>query len=470
MKFSQTLSGRVRTIDSKLSAISDFDFHLRAALETSVMDIRRLLPAYEALEPAIHNGVSKPFLLDIQAWSYAVHRLPRDINSLFILVLSTRTLNIIRSLSQLGDSIPTLMRRRTCRLMMPGKAFILLRPGHTDLTDLVTCLCLHVYESRKMRHLMRPINRSLALISDGLHRINDKGENREAVSVETLRRITPKLTSNDIAALLTMWPTNMLEQLRSVCFHHGDYVLYTDNVPIEVSTASASDNWENRLLAATHQLIGRRIDSTCVVDIISSNTHSVIDCLSPYLHSNRQRIEEWAEIALAACDCELSGDDKLYWQSAKYFEAFPHLFEARLAYDRAAGILSLDEYEFTGITVQLIDVSKLKAASGSAFADKTLLEYFASPEETFQHLVVNIDFAFGEQAQHVMRSLLLTYGKSVRSVNIMGKAGGLCGSRGDILFPTHFINEKRDIPDYRYCSYNVYLSLFINYCVPKICG
>ena len=70
--------------------------------------------------------------------------------------------------------------------------------------------------------------------------------------------------------------------------------------------------------------------------------------------------------------------------------------------------------------------------------------------DMFGFLVVE-DFAFGEQAQHVMRSLLLTYGRSVRSVNIMGKAGGLSGSRGDILFPTHFINEKSDIPDYRYC-------------------
>lgn len=66
-----------------------------------------------------------------------------------------------------------------------------------------------------------------------------------------------------------------------------------------------------------------------------------------------------------------------------------------------------------------------------------------------KHVIVNIDYAFGEQAEHVLWSLLNLFSFSVRSVNVMGKAGGLQGQRGDILFPTHFIHERGDIPDFR---------------------
>lgn len=59
-------------------------------------------------------------------------------------------------------------------------------------------------------------------------------------------------------------------------------------------------------------------------------------------------------------------------------------------------------------------------------------------------LLVNIDYAFGRQAGEVLCCLLLLFGKAIRSVNVLGKAGGLQGKRGDIILATHLILQEDD--------------------------
>ncbi|MFW6234976.1 MAG: DUF6909 family protein, partial [Spirochaetota bacterium] len=60
-------------------------------------------------------------------------------------------------------------------------------------------------------------------------------------------------------------------------------------------------------------------------------------------------------------------------------------------------------------------------------------------------VLVNIDYAFGEQAEHIIRNLLLLFGRNVASINFLGKAGALVGRRGDILEPTAFIEQSGDL-------------------------
>ena len=60
-------------------------------------------------------------------------------------------------------------------------------------------------------------------------------------------------------------------------------------------------------------------------------------------------------------------------------------------------------------------------------------------------LTLHSDYAFGEQARHILQSLILLFGHHVRYVNVMGKAGALIGKRGDILFPSHLIFEASTV-------------------------
>jgi hypothetical protein len=79
MRFAQALGTRLRISLGIASSLSGFEFALRAALQSGSLDIRNIIPAYKQLSPAIHVGANSASL-DMAAWSYAVHRLPSQIN------------------------------------------------------------------------------------------------------------------------------------------------------------------------------------------------------------------------------------------------------------------------------------------------------------------------------------------------------------------------------------------------------
>ncbi|HOX49676.1 MAG TPA: hypothetical protein PLG14_10865, partial [Spirochaetales bacterium] len=91
-----------------------------------------------------------------------------------------------------------------------------------------------------------------------------------------------------------------------------------------------------------------------------------------------------------------------------------------------------------GIQVQLVDTAALR---GKSFDPGIVLDGLAPQPRS---LVVNIDYAFGEQAEEIMRSLLLLFGRNVRSISVLGKAGALLGERGDLLVPTAFVEQAND--------------------------
>lgn len=92
------------------------------------------------------------------------------------------------------------------------------------------------------------------------------------------------------------------------------------------------------------------------VDIVSSNTHSVINCLSPYLHRKRAEILSWAEKEKPIPGIEhlnMDEDDRFYVLSYYYYKAFPHLIVEREEEERKLGMYILKETEFTGIQVYI---------------------------------------------------------------------------------------------------------------------
>jgi len=118
-----------------------------------------------------------------------------------------------------------------------------------------------------------------------------------------------------------------------------------------------------------------------------------------------------------------------------YVAAQPGAQRARQEVDREAGILVLEETAFTGIAVQLVDLSRLAGVS---------IDPGVEVPAGSRGIVVNIDYAFGEQADHIIANLLALFGRNVASVNVLGKAGGLQGQRGDVLVATGFVEQVLD--------------------------
>ncbi len=113
------------------------------------------------------------------------------------------------------------------------------------------------------------------------------------------------------------------------------------------------------------------------VDIISSNTYSVINCLSPYLHAKRNEIIQWAVENRPIPNLDkfnLNETDKFYILSYHYFKAFPHLLQERIEAEERCGMKTLKETEFTGIQVNLIDMSKLDPQNIDPFLKDILFQ------------------------------------------------------------------------------------------------
>lgn len=99
------------------------------------------------------------------------------------------------------------------------------------------------------------------------------------------------------------------------------------------------------------------------------------------------------------------------------------------------GMYDVDDASSSHINVQIFDTSKIKH-----------LSTFGNEEAP---VLLVMDYAFGEQAYGAMDELLkpyeideeLVFYMNVVSISIMGKAGILCGKKGDIMIPTAHILE-----------------------------
>lgn len=62
-----------------------------------------------------------------------------------------------------------------------------------------------------------------------------------------------------------------------------------------------------------------------------------------------------------------------------------------------------------------------------------------------RHFIINMDFAFGAQAEGICRAVFSAFGHRIRSVSVMGKAGGMVGKRGDIQLASHVLMSKSSL-------------------------
>ncbi|MBF5026869.1 DUF6909 family protein [Planobacterium oryzisoli] len=114
------------------------------------------------------------------------------------------------------------------------------------------------------------------------------------------------------------------------------------------------------------------------------------------------------------------------------------LQEKILDYSQKQGLIYIDDQSGSNIDVQIIDLQKTDLSKTP----------FAHCNFQGEDVVLVFDYAFGEQAYEVMDELLRPYEHNgevytmkVKSISIMGKAGILTGSKGDIMIPTSHIFE-----------------------------
>ena len=161
------------------------------------------------------------------------------------------------------------------------------------------------------------------------------------------------------------------------------------------------------------------------IHIISANMHSVMNSL-------------FAKSALKAVLKNLSSID-MY--KALSLDENEHLRKKVTTVAKENGMVYIKDTSGTNIDVQLFDTKKFNDAA-------CCYSFSYNKEDDAKPIIFVMDYAFGEQAYETIDELLKPYKVdaethflNIASISIMGKAGILEGSKGDLMIPSAHIFE-----------------------------
>ncbi|MBN1242839.1 MAG: cyclic nucleotide-binding domain-containing protein [Spirochaetales bacterium] len=430
--FAQSLGAKLRDGQGIFDAFDHFLAEIQRAAGLGHIEIRRFMELYKKLEPAIHAHAGDESLIDWDALLYAARRLPENVSRTFLFLLTDNLPVVYASPELLFPAVPTEARRRFVYEMLGGKDMALVRTGLSDLLDFVTCLCLYAVETRKIRYRLNHPDLILALA-------NHAGSKGAAGGDDEAFLARLPFDGDERRKLVSIWPVDTVDRIRELAFHRQ---VYSVDVRKQVNNYNGrlSELWTARIGAAAAKLLGvppADFPEDWEVHIVSSNTHSVSNCLNPYFRERRDEILAWADGAGLRIGGWDSSDDEIYHLARRWFETGPDALADLASFEARYGIERASESVTTGIQAQIIDLERLRGAAIDPLIRR-------GAEGKIRRVVVNVDYAFGEQAEEIMKNLLMLFGRNVRSVNVLGKAGGLAAGRGDVVLPTAFVEQRGD--------------------------
>lgn len=414
--FAQAFGRILREKHGLFAAFDAFMAKLFRAISEGELDIDRLVPLYLAMEPALHPDARKE-QIDIGALSYAVRRLPASVGTTFLWFLTDDVPPIHGSPDRAFLPIATAARPRSTWEMLPGKSMVLLRDGISDLIDFLSCLCVYSVEVRKIRNRLEQPEAMDRLLAGDLAAL--------------------QLSTEERAGLQRIWPEDLGTRLKAIAFHHEDFTVRLKRQHHNYNSRH-SERWVAQIAEAVETLVGPD-HAKAEVHVISSNTHSVRNCLSPWLAARAEEVVAWGRTTNHPLLREKWAvpRDLVYALARDWMAADPARAVERNLAEHDLGLSSLDETAFTGIQVGLVDLGKLAGQSADPLLPK-------APTDGRPRVVVNVDFAFGQQASEILGSLITLFGHRIRSLAVIGKAGALVGARGDVLVPTAFVDQADD--------------------------
>ena len=399
-----------------------------------MVDLDRLVHLYTKINSALHPHMRSADL-DISSWMYAIRRLPANITECFCFFISTKCPELL-SHPDIMLPIKSHARPRAIFQVIKGKSIVMLRDLVTDLQDFLMNLCIHIIESRKLigKLLSPQIVRDLLVSED------------EEKTKEALRSCpTGGLSEAEISGLADIWPVNLAAHLANIMLHYNDYQIMLKK-PVSYLKPDPVEQWSSQLWKNVGQIFGLPASTLCgelsdedfMVDIFQGSRRSFLNMISPHQYIKREKVMEWAKANNPAIKTRkfLCEEDKLNAMYFHYLLSETQENQARVELEKEFGIYRIEETYLTGIMVVIVNVNKIN----SNFTDPA----FTLKPKSKYHLMVNIGYTFGTQSKDIARALLSLFGRKIRSFNIIGKAGGLTGNRGDILVCNKLYTDDTD--------------------------
>lgn len=420
-------------------AVEKFEVLVRHGALCSRLEIAQLLDAYSGMKPSLHRYCNTDDVVDLEALLYATDRLPPSIYQVSEILIQADAPDKLPEMAGIVK-LNSGARRRLTFQVGNDVLIVVAREGRTELLDLITLLCIYQIEANKIGRLLNAsglVPELTAVLSE------------EDQSLEERNRLMARLafelgTTDDLLVELDKeWHGELLERLHYLTDHSPAFVARLHRDYSMEASQSRAKKWARKLKRGVQSLeLGEG-----PIHILSSNTHSTVNLLSGYALSVQDDIWEWALDFSEHRDylrtCSKCTPNLTYFLLREWLKAFPGKKVEKLEWDQENGTVHLADEHYTGVNSQVINLAALNPQK----VDPRLRESVESLAGS-QAVLVNFDYAFGEQAGILVEELFRVFRERVMSFSIMGKAGTVVGGRGGVMLPSYLLKVgTRDVYD-----------------------
>lgn len=420
-------------------AIERFEIMVRHGALCSRLDINSLLEAYCDMEPSLHRYCNTPDVVDVDALLYATDRLPSSIYQVKEILIQA---DVPDKLPQMAGLVKLSSRARRRQTFQVGNDVIIVvaREGRTELLDLITLLCSYQLEANKIARLLQ----GSSVLPELTKFLSIPGANLEERN-RLLARLAFELGTTDdhLVELDQEWDGELPDRLHFLARNPPNFVarLHRDYT-VEASQTRAR-HWARALKEGVDQL--QYGDGP--VHIISSNTHSTLNLLTGYALAVEDEVWTWAlkhsEHRERLLRKERREPNVTYFLLRDWLKAFPERVKEKEAWESRLGVFQIDDAYHTGVSSQVFELARIDPEK----ADPRVRELLQKAREDHP-VLVNFDYAFGEQAGILVEKLFEEFRHRVASFSIMGKAGTVVGGRGGVMLPSYLLKAgSRDVYD-----------------------
>lgn len=427
-------------------AIEWFEIEVRHGTLKGFFDIAQLVSPFQNMRPSLHRHCDKHDIIDVDALLYATARLPEKIHEVREILLQKSVPSDFATQPGI-EPLRSPSRRRATFKIGPETIIIVVREEITELLDLMSILTSYFIEATKIYRLLagRPMLEDIKQFVAASDKANAERRNR------LMARLVFELgTSEEQLRLLDLkWGGELFARLQYIGEHLPTIFVRMHRAFSDSPARGPARKWCQRISDFVEKLCGQEDRP---IHIISSNTHSTVNVLSGYGRLYADKVLEWGRAhsnepgAMEIIEKHVNTDhhtNLIYYLMKGYFRSLPER-EKKQDYDESLGITVLPDIFMVGIDCQVIDLAKLDFA----LVDPRLKldqEYILQTRP----LIINFDYAFGEQAGTIIEELIMSFQRRIRSFSIMGKAGTVVSERGGIMIPSYLLQQGRnDIYDF----------------------
>ncbi|KAL7698695.1 Cyclic nucleotide-binding domain containing protein [Lotmaria passim] len=471
--FANNVSGQIlRTLPS-FSIFQEFCRSVFGISSSSVSDAQSkkhghrlslptLIRLFQSSGTLLHKLVNAKEI-DYEALRYAVRRLPANITTTYIIIL-TQGIPDFLSDEFLADAANTgtgaapltaavdTGKRRRCAWTFGGggQTLVLMRDGFTDTIDFVSNLCVFCIEAKKLRaRLQQLVSPSAAEVLRNVGIPCGNNFQRETREEEIFAALP--FSEEEVQGLRSVWGEETVEHLYNVGVHREEYVVHVESVSSKMFSEDPFANWALTILRHVKRRVNaaeeERLSDNVVVDILFSPNRTLKNLFCSMSADIKTLIEKISE-ETGFGKGERTGnwknvDDRYYYLLTGLLERDSTVRSAYRSRLESNGFTLMEDGHASALIVDLIDVSSISPDETDPGLRACAANAAKKSREDKRHFIINVDKTFGAQIESILRSLILIFGDRIRSVNLSGKAAGICGNRGDVILPEKLLFSKQ---------------------------